>query len=139
MRQWERASYCLKRKKQILEKIAANTETQGRFIQKREMRGLKRMLRERAELIEELVAINAELEKDQSWNNIPGLAAISQATVEKIQDILERTRQVMQQAVMEKAQIANELRSSKVQRQIKNQYVNPWPGVVQGYRINERG
>lgn len=139
MEQWEKASCYLNQKMQILDKIAANTETQCRFIHKRKMKGLKRTLRERAVLIEELVAINAELASDQSWESIPRLMAMMQDTTNKQQEIMDRSRQALQQAVAERACIASELRNSKVQRQLKSQYVNPWVIVARGRLINERG
>jgi hypothetical protein len=139
MGQWERASYCLSQKTQILEKIAANTETQCRFIHGRKMKGLNRVLRERAALIEELAAINAELASDQTWKSLPRLTAMMQDTSNKQMEIMERSHQVLQQAITEKACIAAELKNSRVQRQVKSQYVNPWAVMARGHRINERG
>ena len=51
MGQWEKASCCLNKKMQILDKIVTNTEAQCRFIQRREMKGLKRVLAEREVLL----------------------------------------------------------------------------------------
>ncbi|SMD09793.1 hypothetical protein [Sporomusa malonica] len=139
MGQWEEAYCCLNQKIQILEKIAANTETQCRFIQNRKMKGLERVLRERAELLEELVAINAALASDQSWQLLPQLVAMMQDTTNKQKEMINRSHQVLQQAIDEKACIAAELKNSKIQRQVKSQYVNPWASMARGHLINERG
>jgi hypothetical protein len=139
MGQWENANCCFNKKLQILEKIAANTETQYRFIHRREMRGLKRVLRERDALIRELAAINEELSSDQTWKSMQELTPMLQAISRKEQDIMERGRQVMQEAVAERARIAAELKQSKARRQVENQYLNPWAIVARGSRINQRG
>lgn len=139
MGQLENASEYLNKKNNILGKIAANTETQYRFIHKREMRGLKRVLRERDTLIEELVAINLALSKDQSWKNIQGLIPLIQDLNHKQQEILDRSRQVIQEAVAERTRIAAELKSSRVRQQVKSQYINPWAVVAHGRRFNEKG
>jgi len=139
MRQWEKVSDCLHKKMQILETIADNTETQFYFIRKREMIGLKRVLRERDALIKELITINEEFARDQNWTGVPGLTAMIQDIAHKQQQVMDRSRQVLQEAIAEQARIAAELRKSKVQRQIKNQYVNPYAIATRGYRINEKG
>lgn len=139
MGQWETASGYLTKKKEILEKIAAKTETQCRFIHKREMTGLKRVLRERDALIEEIIAINRELARDQTWRSMQGLRLIIQDIINREQAIMDRSRQVLQDAIAEKARIAGELKNSRVHRQVKNQYINPWTAVARGSRINERG
>ena len=139
MEEWEIASSYLIKKKDILEKIAAKTETQCRFIHKGEMRGLGRVLRERDALIDELVAINIELAREQTWKEVQGLRPMIQDITNREQAIIARSKQVVQEAIAEKARIAVELRNRKVQQQVKNQYINPWAVVGRGSRINERG
>lgn len=137
--QWEEIKYCLNQKMQILEAIAGNTETQYRFIQKRELKGLNRVLRERAALIEALAAINTKLANDQAWRRMPAFVSLNQAIAAKEQETINRCSQVMQEAIAEKARIADELRKSRMQRQVRTQYVNPWAIVARGRRINEKG
>jgi len=139
MGQWEKASSCLNKKMQILEKIAANTEAQRRFIHRREMKNVKRALREKEVLIGKLAAINEELATDQTWKSMQGLTPMIQDITHKQQEIMDRSRQVLQEAADERARIAAEIRSSKAGRQIRNQYVNPWAIVARGRRINEKG
>ena len=139
MGQLENAREYLDKKSNILNKIAHNTETQYRFIHKREMRGLKRVLRERDALIVELAAVNLELGKDESWKNIQWLVPLIQELSLKQQEILDRSRQIIQEAIIERTHIAAELKSSRVRQQVKNQYVNPWAVVACGRRFNEKG
>lgn len=136
---WEKISSSLTAKEQILDQLAVNTETQGRFIQERKLKGLNRLLREREALIQKLMAINEALTSDQSWKNMPGLLSITQAIAAKQQKVMERSNQVLQQAIAERAAIAAELRKSKLGRQVKSQYVNPWAIMTRGRRINEKG
>ena len=139
MGQCEKMSDYLKQKNKILDKIAANTETQYRFIHKREMRGLRRVLREREVLIKELIGINLELSQDQSWKSNQGVVTLVQEMNLKQQEILDRSRQVIQEAITERTRIAAEIKSSRVRQQVKTQYINPWAVVAQGRRFNEKG
>lgn len=139
MEQGEKVSFLLMQKIEILKKIAAKTEIQCRFIHKREMTGLKRAIRERDDLIEEIVTIDRELARDQSWKNIQHLMPILREIDNQQQAIIDRSHQVLQEAIIEKSRIASEFKHSKVRRQVKSQYVNPWAVVARGSRINERG
>lgn len=139
MRQWDKINDYLQKKKKIIEKIARNTETQGRFIHKREMRGLRRVLREREAFIQELATIDFLLSQEPSWKQSQELMAIAQEMNLRQQEILECSRQVIQQAVTERARIAMELKCSRVRQQVKTQYINPWAVVVQGRHFNEKG
>ncbi|GMB01215.1 hypothetical protein [Pelosinus sp. IPA-1] len=139
MGQWEKASCCLNKKIQIIEKIAVNTEAQCRFIHRREMNGLKRTLAERDVLIWKLIAINEELSSDQTWKRMGKLKSIIQDITHKEQEIMDRSRQIIQEAVIERARIAAELRNSKAQRQVKSQYINPWVIMMSGRHINRKG
>lgn len=139
MGQWGKIRDCLDKKNEILEKIAANTETQYRFIRKREMRGLQRVLREREALIKELLSINLALSQEKGWETRQEAASIMQGMKEKQQEILERSRQVIEEAIAERNYIGMELKSSRVRQQVKNQYMNPWAAVTPGRRFNEKG
>lgn len=139
MESWKIAKEYLVKKCVLLEKIAGKTETQCRFIHKREMTGLKRIQRERDALLEEILEINENLTKDESWKNISELRPLVEEIYQREQAILQRSQQVRQEAVNERIRIAAELRNRKMQRQVKNQYINPWATMLQGSRINERG
>jgi|GEM_PF-2073336 len=140
MGQWQKASCCLTKKIQIIEKIAVNTEALRRFIHRREMQRIQRTLDERDVLIEEFIAINAELAMDQTWKSMGEFTPIIQEIIHKQQEMIDRSRQSIQEAVAERARIADELKSSKARRQVKSHYTNPWASVTaQGRRFNEKG
>lgn len=139
MEQSEEAHSCLQRKLEILDQIAAKTETLCRFIPNRKMTGIGRVLRERNVLIDELAAVNAEVAGNPMWKNISGIEPLRQAAANKRREILERSRQVLQQAIEEKACIANELKNSRVHRQVRNQYVTPYKIMLPGCRFNKKG
>jgi len=139
MGQWEQASCYLNQKLQILKQLAANTETQYRFIPRREMNGLGRVLDEREVLLEQLAALNNQLAKDQSWKNLKMLAPLLRDVSNQEQRLIQRSKEVLQDAINEQKLIAAELKNSKVQRQVNNQYVNPWTIMGRGGRINAKG
>ena len=139
MGQREQASCYLNKKLQILTELAANTETQYRFIPRREMNGLGRVLDEREVLLEQLATLNNQLAKDQSWKNMTILAPLLQDITNQEQQLIQRSKEVLQDAVTERQLIATELKNSKVQRQVNNQYINPWAIMGRGGRINAKG
>lgn len=139
MERLEQAKAYLNQTMEILEVIEANTETIARLIQKRAMVGLNRVLRERAVLIDELTVQNSKLADLAVLKNRPSLLTLRQAVMLKQQQVILRSGQVVQQAIAEKARIAAELRKSRMQRQVRTQYVNPWAIVARGRRINEKG
>ena len=139
MGHWEELNVCLLKKKQILEKIAANTETQCRFIHKREMKGLERVLDEREVLLDGLARINKKLASDSAWKNAAALAPMVRDITHQQRELLKRSKQVLQEAIAERACIAAELKSNTIRRQVKNGYVNPWANIAGGRLINEQG
>lgn len=129
---------CLNKKKIILERLAANTETQRRFIPKRELRGLRRILRERDVLMEELAAVNRELASCPGWKISP-LALRFRELALKQQAIMRNSGEALQEAILERNRIAAELNSKRTARNIKNRYINHWLVMGRGGRINEKG
>jgi hypothetical protein len=141
MEEWEKTNCFLTKKREILDRIAANTEIQYRFIHKREMRGLRRMLREREALMEELTAVDSMLLSSEPnlKTTRSTLAPMIQLIADKQKEILSRSRQVLQEARLEHSRIATELKNSKVKRQVTNQYVNHWMIMAPGSRFNKKG
>jgi flagellar biosynthesis/type III secretory pathway chaperone len=139
MEQREAIEYYLERKMGILEKIAANTETQRRFIPRRELRGLRRVLREREALLQELAALNREIAGSLKWKTVNTLTPQFQAIAARQREIMNHAAQALQEAAMERNRIAAELNGSKKTRSIRNQYVNHWTVLAPGCRINEKG
>ena len=129
---------CLQRKLTILEKIEAKTETQSRFIAKRDMRGLKRILRERAALLTELAEINQQLELD-SKDKSAELNSLVKTIAAKAQQVLQRSEQVLQQAKLEREKIGNELKSIRNKRRLMKQYLGKWQLCLRGKRFSAKG
>ena len=139
MEQGEKVRGCLERKLQVLEKLAAKTETLCRFTRDRKLKALCRVLEEREILIQSLTEANRELADNQAWQSIPGLTALLEAANSKQQAVLDRSRQVLAQAREARAHIAAELKNCRVQKQIRSHYTNPWTVLLPGRRINEKG
>ncbi|SDE48560.1 hypothetical protein [Sporomusa acidovorans] len=135
----EEARKCLQRKLQILEQIAAKTETLSRFVPDRKITGLGRVLRERKALIDELAVVHAQIANNPAWKHEAGLATLVQEATGKHREVLERSHQVLQQAMQEKTRMASEIRSSKLYRHARSQYVTPWRDMMAGCRFNTKG
>jgi hypothetical protein len=136
----EEARECLARKLAIIEKIAANTATQGRFVGRREMRGLCRLLRERAALIDELAAADERLAGEDNRRLLACTFAAEVRGIEaQYKKVLEDCRQVLDLASAERARIAAELTTSRQVRQAKNLYVDRWQVMTWGNRVNVKG
>jgi len=131
--------YWLREKIEIVERIAAKTETISRFIGKRKMKGLGRVLREREALLSELAAVNRELADDRRWQTMDELAPLRAALAAKQREVLDRSAEIVRQARTELARIALELKRSRTMRQAKNNYVNRWQIMTAGRRLNVKG
>ena len=124
----------------ILEKIHANTEAQGRFVRKRQLTGLNRLLRERAVLIEKLAAVNSRLSAENGWRDDRRLAAALQAVEKKQKETLSVCQLVVRQTMTEREQIREELYTSRSIRKAQRHYTRKWPGkTVVGNRLNVKG
>jgi hypothetical protein len=130
---------CLVHELGILDKILANTATQSRFVQRREMRGLRRLLRERAALIEQLAAVDSKLNAHSGWKSSGLFTAEARSLAAKQREILTACEQVLQQALAERASIAAVLGGSRLARQAKNNYVNRWLTLAYSSRLNVKG
>lgn len=127
-----------KKKLQILEKIAANTQTQLRFVHKLQMKGLQRMLKERAALIDELTTINKKLEAALDREISGEIIALLAAIKEKQSEIIKTGNQVLQDAVIEQNGIKAKLQRIRTGRNLQNGYIKRW-GPLYGNRINAKG
>lgn len=127
---------CLEKKTALLEKIAVNTEKQRLLVAKREMRGLRRLLRERAALIDELAAVNGLLDAGAARQSL----ADEFRTVEaKQKELLGACDRVLQEALAERARIAAEINNSRLMRQVKNRYIHRWQIMAWGNCLNVKG
>jgi hypothetical protein len=136
----EEAKEFLAQKLAILEKIAANTATQGKFVGRREMRGLRRLLAERAALIDELAAVDERLTGDDSRRLLDASFATELRAIDaRHREVLKVCGEVMMQACAERDRIAAELNSSRQVRQAKSRYVDRWQVMAWGNRLNVKG
>lgn len=129
----------LLKKMMLLGRIAANTNTQSRFIQRREMKGLSRVAGEWEALINELKYIDQQLAGKLAGERHSHLLPAIQVIAEKQKMILNHGYQVLQEAMTERSRIAAELAASKQMKQLRKGYVDHWSTAPQGSRFNEKG
>lgn len=131
---------CLIRKLQLIQDICANNESQQRLLKRRNLRAVRRLLREREELIAELTTINSQLNTlDAAWEQQSAWQSIAQ-TINQLQtDMLNSCRQVFYQAAAERRNIATELKSIKTAQHLKNHYAPTWQGLNAGRRLSVKG
>lgn len=130
---------CLLKKMTLLGKIAANINTQSRFIQRREMKGLSRVAGEWEALINELKRMDQELAGKLAREKRSLLLPAIQVIDEKQKKILNHGYQVLREAMTERSRIAAELAASKQMKQLHKGYVDHWSTAPQGSRFNEKG
>ncbi len=134
----EDAQQLLEEQVELLERIRANTETQRYFIRRRELRGLGRMLQERAALINELGAVRQALEAFADWRSDPGLEPLLTTIELKRDETFRLINCVYREALAEKERIGAEVKKLRLKRQLKNQYVLKWTMLSWGNRFNEK-
>ncbi|QJW45451.1 hypothetical protein HA075_06255 [bacterium BFN5] len=123
---------------EILEKIAVNTNTQLRFIQRQEMRGLRRIIQERECLIGELTIVAEILSNQTEWKNKPRFQALLQAVSDKQKQILKLSRDGIEAAMIERNNLKSKLQRFRVMRNVQNRYVNVWMPPFRS-RLNAKG
>ncbi len=130
---------CLTKKLQLIQDICANNESQQRLLKKRNLRALRRLLRERDALITELNTIDSQLNiASPNWQQQLTWQSIAQ-TINQLQvDMLNSCRQVLCQAAAERRNIAAELKNIKNAQQLKNHYAPQWQKIA-GRRLSVKG
>lgn len=128
---------CLMEKKAILKQIAANTETQLRFIRKLELRGLRRVIQEREKLISDLAAVSACLANEPGWESKQAMQFLVQAIAESYQNIMEVSRAALAAGMTERDKLKSKLQRMRTVRSGKNRYADT--GVRAYCRINVKG
>ena len=134
----------LARQWELLRQIGVNTEIQRRFVRRRDLRGLRRLLREQAALLKELAAVNRELqnaresgifhEESEKSQDLRILIAAQQA------EIMERGRGVLQEAQREKERIGAEIKNVVMRKQLKMKYQTARRQTgAPGKRFNSKG
>lgn len=130
---------CLLKKMILLGKIAANINTQSRFIQRREMKGLSRVTGEWEAMINELKQVDQELAGKLDGEKRSRLLPAIQVIAEKQKTILNYGYQVLREAMTERSRIAAELAANKQMKQLRKGYVDHWSTAARGSRFNEKG
>ncbi|EGO64735.1 hypothetical protein [Acetonema longum] len=129
----------LLKKLELLEKILINTATQSRFVRRREMTGLRRLLRERAALLNELAALNHDLRGNNDREMPDEFKPVIRVIEVKQGEILALSDQAMQDAVNEHKRIMAELNNVRMMRRLKNGYDQPAGGIARVSRLNLKG
>lgn len=129
----------LTRKLDILQKISTNTKFQIQFIQQRKTKGLLRLLRERAQYLQEWETLMKETN---------GMASLATADEEmkkmilliegKQQEILKDNDAAIEAARAEKSHIAADLRRIDVEIKLRNSYDYQWE-KFSGNCLNQKG
>lgn len=120
----------------MLAKIGVNTDKQRLLVARREMRGLRRLLRERAALIDELAAVSRLLASEELRPFRASFAREFTAIETRQRELLGACDQVLQQALAERARIAAEINNGRLMRQVKNRYINKWQVMAWGNCLN---
>ena len=129
----------LRSKLRILTEIKINTQKQGRFASRGEMRGLRRLLNEREALIWELLSLDREMTADCSRLEHPELKKLVGAISAIQLEILDCWGKTRQEALSARDRAGAQLFAVRNGRRLQHQYVNRWATPTQGARINRRG
>ena len=128
----------MNRKLDILQKISTNTKIQIQFIHQRKMKGLLRLLRERARYLQELEALTKEFGNasvlatgDEKINEIILLIA------SKRQEIIKDNNHAIVAASAERDHIAADLQRVESVRKLKKVYDYQWT-KFSGNRFNQK-
>ena len=130
----------LDEKRILLGKIIGNTESQIRLIRQQKMVGIKRLLRARRQLLDELAELAelAELVQREAaglcWNDCAEVQAIRRQIQQAEQQLLAASSLAVQLALNEKKRIADQMRGNSQAREIHQTYIGRWyQGVSRGF------
>lgn len=112
----------LVKKLDILNKIYKNTETQLRFVRRHEMRGLQRLLRERAKYLHQLTMLNVTINACDDEPATEAISTLCQQIRMKEQEISACNTQTMQAAAEERDNLAASLRNVRQGRHLHDHY-----------------
>jgi hypothetical protein len=124
-------------KLEICEKIRLNTKLQIEFIRQRKIKGLLRLLNERAGYLKEVDVISQSLRGvDLSGNT--GLQSVKKQLEDKCREIMKDNDTALEAAKSEQASIAADLRRVNARRQLQNKYDYQWI-QFSGHRLSRKG
>lgn len=116
--------HLLENKLAVLDKIAKNAAVQLKFVRCQEIRGLERLLRERAQYLHSLTTYNARLKGSQALSS--RCVTLAAQIDGKRQEIMELYKKAIQAATTERDKLAAALRRSKEQRKVTAKYQHPF-------------
>ncbi|MEN6413957.1 MAG: hypothetical protein ABFC84_14535 [Veillonellales bacterium] len=123
----------------ILDKISINTKIQIRFIHQRKMKGLLRLLRERAQYLRELQEIEEKKLPENHFITENGAVKKMLLLIRgKQQEIIRDNKEALAAAVSEKTRIMADLQRLRSREKMNNSYNIRWRHVA-GRRINQKG
>ena len=130
----------LMKKLELLEKISVNTKVQLRFISQRKLKGLLRLLNERAQYFTELTAINQKLQcvKNDGAVTAEKIVAVKLKIKATEQEIVRMHQQEMKDARITRQHIMNDLQRVRAGKNIRNSYDMQWMPAA-GNKLNWRG
>lgn len=129
----------LLQQEQVWTEIIAKTQTQLRFIGRREMKGLGRVLRERQHLIDKLSDIRRALLLESGWDVTREFQLLRQQIGLKEAEAIRLSEQAVQAAREERRQIAAELRQVKVRKTVQHTYFRSWQVQAVGKKFSAQG
>ena len=130
----------LEQKIEILEHIEVNSKWQERFLREANIKGLRRLMSQRAAWLGQLEEVNKNLADAIQRENLT-VSALPQFEALRLKQkaVLESSAQAIQAAELERNRLFAELGLIRKQKHLRDQYLNPYSAVVPGRRINRKG
>jgi hypothetical protein len=127
----------LKKKLDILQKISTNTKIQIRFIHQRKMKGLLRLLQERAQYLQALEVFNKEVDNtvnNGTTNEVEKLVLLINT---KQQEIIKDNNEAVEAAKAERDNIVADLHRVNSEKNLRKSYDDQWISFT-GNRLNQK-
>lgn len=128
---------CLMKRLELLNKIRKNTATQLIFLARYEVRGLRRLLKERAKYLHALTMLNARMSTCSGEPDTEEICALRARIKTKEQEVLAYQEQTMQKAREERDKAADSLRRIRQYKHLRDGY-KPQCGYNGGRRFNKK-
>lgn len=129
---------CLTQKKELLDRIKANTETQMRLITRQDIRGLRRVIGERQKLIEEFAALASHMKQYREWEYHDEAQPLLLSIAERHRLVIEISRTTMELLKTERDNLKDRLRQVRLGKTVYHSYTTVRP-PARGSYINTKG
>ena len=124
----------LDEKTKLLGKIIGNTESQIRLIRQQKMVGIKRLLRARRQLLDELAELIQWEAAGLCWDDLAEVKELRRQIWQAEQQLIAASSLAVQLALNEKKRIADQMRGNSQAREIHQTYIGRWyQGVSRGF------